>query len=309
MKKKMDQQYSRRIFLKQSGLIATGLGLQISLPSFIMGKAHKYVNSIGLQLFTVRNQMAENPQATLKAIKEAGYVQVELGNTAQLDRLVPMAKEVGLEVHSTFMNWSVLTERWDLREKADKVDYGIEQVVENCEKNGISELVFGYMLPEERSTLDDYRHISGKLNKLGELCNQSGIQLSYHNHSFEFLPLEGSNGYEILIEELDPALVKFELDIFWASIGGFKPVELMERLGDRIRLLHLKDKQAGTPDIYDESKVPHEAFKELGNGVINIPKVLTLAERIGVKYCMVEQDQSPDPIQSINESLTYLEKI
>lgn len=309
MKKAYQSSQSRRTFIKNSGLIATGMGLQLSLPSFITKNENMYLDSIGLQVYTVRNQMAENAQATFKAIKDAGYVQVELGNTGSLDELVPMAKDLGLQVHSTFMNWSILTGRWDLRSEEEKVDYGVEQIVEKCEKHGLSEVVFGYMLPEERSTLADYQNIAEKLNGLGELCQKSGIQLSYHNHSFEFMPLEGSNGYEILIQELDPELVKFELDIFWASIGGFNPVELMSRLGDRIQLLHLKDKQAGTPDIYDETKVPVDAFKELGNGVINIEKVLNVAERIGVKYCMVEQDQSPHPIKSIGESHTYLEKI
>ncbi|MEN0051474.1 MAG: sugar phosphate isomerase/epimerase, partial [Bacteroidota bacterium] len=170
-----------------------------------------------------------------------------------------------------------------------------------------TEIVFGYMLPGERATLEQYKKISDRLNKAGEECKAAGIQLCYHNHSFEFLPMEGSTGYDVLIERLDPELAKFELDVFWSSLGGVEPVGLMEKLGERVHLLHLKDKLTGSPVIYDEGKVPEETFLPLGKGAVNMKGVLELAQKNNVKYCMVEQDQSPDPIQDIGVSVSYLE--
>ena len=151
--------------------------------------------------------------------------------------------------------------------------------------------------------------ISRKVNKAGEKAKAAGIQLCYHNHSFEFGPLGGEVPYEVLIKELDPELVKFELDVFWVSIGGYDPVELMNRLGKRVGLVHLKDKMEGLPTIYDEGKVPPEAFKELGNGVVDLKEVIAIAAKNKVPYCFVEQDQSPDPIKSVEESVTFMKGV
>ncbi|MEM9846902.1 MAG: sugar phosphate isomerase/epimerase [Bacteroidota bacterium] len=294
----------RRTFIKNTTQLSAGLALSLSIPA-CMNEQQQYVKEIGLQLWTVRNQLAQNPAATLKAVKEAGYYQVELMDTEQLKTLLPLLKDAGLAVKSSFINWTLLTERWDLREESPPA-YGFEQIVEDAQKEGLTELVFGYMLPAERSNLDDYRRISDTLNQAGELCQSADIQLAYHNHAFEFLPMEDRNGYEILIERLNPAMVKFELDVFWSSIAGVAPVPLMKRLKNRIQLLHLKDKLEGTPVIYDESKVPKDAFQALGQGVVDLKQVLELAPATGVKYCIVEQDSSPDPLKDIGVSRAFL---
>ena len=108
------------------------------------------------------------------------------------------------------------------------------------------------------------------------------------------------------MEEFDNDLVKFELDVFWAKLGGWDPIETMKKLGDRITQVHLKDPKEGTAVIYDEGKVPAEAFQECGDGSIDMGEVMKLASEIGAVYCHVEQDQSPDPIASIGQSIDYL---
>jgi sugar phosphate isomerase/epimerase len=294
----------RRTFLKrtaQTGALAT---LGFSIPS-CMSNAKDYASTLGIQLWTVRDLLAKEPLATLRAIKAAGYYQVEMMDTEQLINLKPLIEEAGLAINSSFIDWSLLTGRWDLRDE-EPLAYNFDYVVENAEKNGLTELVFGYMMPEERSTLDDYRRISDKLNEAGELCQSANIQLCYHNHSFEFLPMEDSSGYDVLIERLEPELVQFELDVFWSSLAGVAPLPLMERLKDRIHLLHLKDKLEGMPVIYDESAVPEEAFQPLGRGVVDLQSVIDAAPKTGVKYCFVEQDQSPNPLEDIAVSQAFV---
>ena len=100
--------------------------------------------------------------------------------------------------------------------------------------------------------------------------------------------------------------MKFEIDVFWAAIGGLDPVATIKKLGDRVAQLHLKDLRKGTPTIYDESKVPQEAFKEVGSGAIDWPAVLAAAKAVGVTQCHVEQDHSPNPIRSIRQSIDWL---
>ena len=241
---------------------------------------------------------------TIKAISEIGYKQVELMRTDQLETIKPIADDLGLMIKCSHFDWASITGRWDLRPNDTPITF--EAIVERAHKNEFENLVFAYWLDQERTRIDDYKKLADDLNKASELCATAGIQLCYHNHSFEYKPMEGTTGWDILVERLDPEKVKFEFDVFWASIGGLDPVKTMEGLKGRIRLLHLKDKMANTADNYMDSPIPNEAFKELGNGVVNIQGVLKAAPAAGVQYCHVEQDHSPDPIISLGTSYKYL---
>ncbi|MEM1327362.1 MAG: sugar phosphate isomerase/epimerase [Bacteroidota bacterium] len=294
----------RRTFIKRTAQAGALTTIAFSIPA-CMSASNTYASTLGIQLWTVRNLLAEAPLKTLQAIKAAGYHQVEMMDTEQLVNLKPLVEEAGLAINSSFINWTLLTGRWDLRDE-EPAAYNFESVVERAEKNGLSELVFGYMMPEERSSLDDYKRISDKLNEAGALCQSANIQLCYHNHSFEWQPMDGSNGFEVLIERLEPELVQFELDVFWSSLAGVAPLPLMERLKDRIHLLHLKDKLEGVPVIYNESAVPEEAFQPLGRGVVDLQSVIDAAPKTSVKYCFVEQDQSPDPLADIAVSQAFV---
>ncbi|MFP4091007.1 MAG: sugar phosphate isomerase/epimerase family protein [Cyclobacteriaceae bacterium] len=296
----------RRDFLQKSAAASLSFSL---LPSAFLKQDNAYINKIGLQLYTVRNQMAKDPAATLKAIKEAGYYQVEGGNPFEYDRLMPLIKDAGLVSQSTFFPNQVITERWDLIGGKPATGSTMQEMVDKAEQHGMKYVVFGYLSKAERETIDAYKTYAERLNRAGELCNKAGITLCYHNHSFEFEPIKGEVPYEVLIKELDPQNARFELDIFWASIGGYDPVKLMKRMDGQITLLHLKDKLKGVADEYDEGQVPKDAFQELGDGVINIRKVLEIAPAIGVEECFVEQDQSPDPLSSIAQSRNYLRKL
>ncbi|NJO03445.1 MAG: sugar phosphate isomerase/epimerase [Bacteroidia bacterium] len=267
---------SRRKFVITSLTAGAALPLAgLSKPLTTLFNNNGYVEKIGIQLYTVRDQLQKDFAGTIKAIQQAGYKQLEAMDTAQMPQLLPLAKDLGMTVPSSFFRWSYLTGRWDVAAAAGMPtpeDKSIDSVIEQAQKDGLKYLVFGYMLPQERSTLDDYKQISQKLNECGEKCQPAGIKLCYHNHSFEFGPIDGQIPYEILMAELDPNLVQFELDIFWASLGGMDPVKLMKRLKGKVRLLHLKDKLAGAPVTYNEGEVKPEAFKELGNGVVDLKK-------------------------------------
>ena len=310
----MENQLTRRTLLKKGAAISLGLpvlGLSSAFQN-ILAKTN-YVDEIGIQLYTVRNQLAENPKKTLQSIAQLGYKQVELMDIASASELMAFTKDLGLMVRSSFFMWTHITGRWDLAEKyglpKQPEGYDFNRILDDAKSLGLKHLVFGYMLPDERSTMDDYKKITEKLNRSGELCKKRGIQLCYHNHSFEFGPIEGEIPYEYLMENFDEDLVKFELDVFWASLGGYDPVQLMDKLDGRISQLHLKDKLKGAAVIFAEQEVPPETFKELGNGVVDIKTIVRKAEKIGVQECHVEQDQSPDPINSIGQSISYLKRI
>jgi sugar phosphate isomerase/epimerase len=294
----------RRDFLHKSA--AAGLSFSL-LPSAVLRTQNPYIEQIGLQLYTVREQMAANPAGTLQAVKSAGYSQVEGGNPLAMQEMLPMVKDAGMYLQSSFFSPAYITERWDLH--GDTSSKQPEVLIEAAEKYGLKYLVFGYLNKAERQSLDDYKRYADRLNRMGEKCEQAGVHLCYHNHSFEFGPIDGRVPYDVLIEEFDPSHIQFELDIFWVSLAGHAPEKLMKKMKGKIRLLHLKDKLDGIADEYDESKVSKDAFQELGDGVVDIRKVLKLAPKVGVEECFVEQDQSPDPLKSIAQSSTYLRDI
>lgn len=264
-----------------------------------------YLDTIGLQLWTVRDQLAADPETTLKTIADLGYKQVELMDTRQASDLLPICRDLGLAVNSSFMLWTALTGRWDLvPHEAKKIEFN--EVLDQAGVAGLSHLVFGYLMPEERATMDDYRKMADVLNEAGMQAKAQGIQMAYHNHNFEFAQLDGGVPFELLIERFDPEMMPFELDVFWAAIGGYDPLELLPRIKDQTKLLHLKDLKAGTPVMTSLDDVPTDAFQALGDGTVPIKQLATMGKAYGVDYCFVEQDQSPNPLNSIAQSLTYL---
>jgi len=292
---------NRRLLL-QSTFAATALTTIQPASSFgaITGS---YTGNIGLQLYTLRTQMATKPAATLRAVKDAGYAQVELMDVSDADTMVPLAKEHGLNVTSSFMNWEILGN------PSAKNIPTLQATIDKAAKHKLRYLVFGYIGKGHRETADQYKSIADRSNAAGDACNAAGIQLCYHHHSFEFQPLESgkpTTGFDVFVERFSPELMQFEIDVFWAAIGGHDPVDLLQKLKGRVAQVHLKDLLPGVANIFDEGKVPNEAFKEVGSGTINMAKVIEVAQSIGVGNCHVEQDQSPSPLDSIARSMSYL---
>ena len=121
--------------------------------------------------------------------------------------------------------------------------------------------------------------------------------------------MEGTTGFQVLVDNTDKKLVGLELDVFWVSVAGHDPVEILQKLTGRVPLVHLKDKASGTAVMYKES-VPRTAFQEVGHGVLDWPKVLRAAEAAEVEHYFVEQDQTPgDPLESLRQSFGYLSKL
>lgn len=299
----------RRTFIKTSGAAIAGLAassLPRSLKAFpaLLPEDSKYKKTIGLQLWTVRNQMAEDKQKTLKAIADAGYYQVELGDTDTAADLLPICKDLGLKVTSSFMNWqSICTPENNGVPTLDKI-------LDQAKAADLKHLVFGYIGKTSRETADQYKHHIEAANKFGERCKKAGIKLCYHNHSFEYAPaFNGKTGFELLMEGLDNDCCQFELDVFWTKIGGWDPIDTLKKLEGRVSQVHLKDLKKGAEVCHDEGKVPVDAFKELGNGTIDMAEVMQVSEKIGVEQCHVEQDQSPDPIDSIGQSMKHLDTL
>ena len=153
-------------------------------------------------------------------------------------------------------------------------------------------------------TEDEWNEFGKLLSSYVDIFQDNGINLGYHNHSFEFQPMKESSGYDVFVQEFGDEMM-FEVDVFWIKAANLDPVSLIKGLSGRISQLHLKDIKKGINlPIY--GGLPNDAFKELGNGIIPMEPIIEAAKAAGVEHCHVEQDQSPDPIASIKESMVYL---
>ena len=287
----------RRHFLKTA--LASSLASSAAIQALALSKNNRYRKQIGIQLYTLRNQINEDAAGTIKAVAEAGYYQVEPYRSPHTDAMLKAAKDNGLKVNSTHFDWQSVTNPG----KEGVAPFAND--LEFANKHGIKHLVIPYVHDYNRKNLDDYKRLAENCNKAAVQAKAAGVQLSYHNHAFEFEPMQGKkSGYDILISEFAPEM-KFEVDVFWVVVGGQDPVKLIKKLKGRVTQLHLKDLKKGikTPEF---GKLSNDAFKELGNGSIDMEPIIEAADKAGVEHCHVEQDQSPHPLKSVQQSIKYL---
>ena len=247
-------------------------------------------SNLGVQLYTVRNIIGNDPARVLQQIHDIGYSEIEATADTLRDAWSAVQSS-GLKPISVHLNLSPTDEQ-----------------LADAKQKGFEYAVIPYVPPPERGGVDVIKRLAENFQKAGERAKSHDLQLCYHNHAFEFEPMNGATPLEILMST-DPSLVKLEMDIFWVTVAGHHPVDLLKKYSGRVPLLHLKDKAKGLPaqPQYNEN-VPKETFKEVGNGSIDIPRVLQAADSAGVMHYFVEQDQSPNPMASLRQSYHFLSK-
>ncbi len=292
---------NRRTFIRTTAATSLALGQTGSLLALEAENAFR--KNIGIQLYTLRNEIAKDPAGTLKQVAAAGYKQVELFGFPNADPMIAGAKDAGLEINSSHFEWDAVVNPKD----AAMSDFS--KILEKAHEIRLSHLVIPYLKEPNRTTLDDYKKVAAHANQAAAMAKAAGIRLSYHNHNFEFEPKEGGKrGYDIFMEEFAPDM-QFEIDVFWVKAAGLDPAELIRKLSGRVTQLHLKDLKDGLTLPSFSTDLPVDAFKELGNGIIPMEPILVAAKAAGVAHCHVEQDQSPDALASIKESMAYLRKM
>ena len=143
-------------------------------------------------------------------------------------------------------------------------------------------------------TLDDWKRLGARFNRIGAEVRRAGLVFAYHNHDFEFQPIDGQAPYDVLLAETDPALVRLELDLYWMARAKRDPLAYFHKYPSRFALVHLKDMDA------------NGAITEVGRGTIDFRRILGQAGQAGMVHCFVEHDDPQDPLRSIETSLSYL---
>jgi sugar phosphate isomerase/epimerase len=280
----------RRAFLAKAAYVGVGgFTMTACAPGTSALEGSRRLDRIGVQLYTVRDRMREDVPTTLATVAEIGYREVE---TAGLFDLTPQGFRAELDragLVSPAGHYSLNALRGDA-----------ESILTTAETLGQRWVIVPSLDQRER-TLEGYRNVAAEFNRMGAQLQQRGLRFGYHNHDFEFQPLEGGRtGYEILLTETDPDLVDMELDLYWAIRGGDDPIRMMQRHPGRFRLLHVKDMAdpTGTPRMTD-----------VGGGDVDFASIFAAGERAGVQHHFVEHDNPDDSVASIRASFSYLREL
>ena len=154
--------------------------------------------------------------------------------------------------------------------------------------------MLAWLAPPDRQTLDQYRTHAELCNRFGEQCREAGIQFAYHNHEFEFEALEGKLPMDLLLSEVDPGLMKIELDLYWIRVAGGDPIDFFRQNPGRIELCHVKDMGSGG------------GMTDPGSGIIDFAATFAESELAGLRHFFVERDDAPDPLATAASAYGHL---
>jgi sugar phosphate isomerase/epimerase len=273
----------RRTFLETMSNVA----LAACIPAARRTVHRARLDKIGLQLYTVRKAMQTDVEGTLARVAATGYQEVEFAGyfgkspaevRAMLDRhgLSAPAVHVG----------SIAPDQW-------------RASLDAAATIGHRYVVVPWIPAEERATLDGWKRVAENYNRIGTEARAAGLQFAYHNHDFEFVPVEGRVPFDVLLESTDPQLVQLEIDLYWITKGGQDPFRYFQRWPGRIPLVHVKD-SVGPPD---------HKMVDVGAGKIDFKKIFARREQAGIRHYFVEHDEPPDPFGSIRASYEYLKRL
>lgn len=282
--------FSRRFIL---GGAAASLGLMAcgeTKPIAAVGS--RRLDKLGLQTYTLRNAFEPDPVGTLRMLKELGYDYVELNErnfaTRTAADLVSMVKDAGLYSPSTHYS-------------LNRVRDDFSQTVRDAETLDVDYVVMPWMDEAER-TVEGYKANAAMFNTRGKQAREAGFKLAYHNHQFEFDDLGGGvTGMDILLNETDPEIFDFELDMFWAALAEQDILALMQRHPGRFKLCHIKDMK-GDPAAYRASKdygeIGAALMVNVGEGDLPFEDYFALNDVSGLEYFIIEHDNPKTPYRA-----------
>jgi len=280
---------NRRRFLSTASQSVIGAVALTALNRIEGEAAANKLGSVGVQLYTVRAEMAKDFEGSLEKVAAIGYKEVEFAgyyNKSPKD-VRAVLDRYGLAAPSAHMPLA------DIQTKLD-------QTIETVKAVGHQFLICPYLEDKDRRTLDDYKRHAETFNRAGEACRKAGVHFGYHNHDFEFGAKDGKLPYDLLLEETDKDLVKMELDLYWISKAGQDPIAYIDKHKDRFALFHVKDMD----------KTPKRGITEVGRGVIDFKSIFAKAPKGAIKHYFVEQDTCPgSPFDSIKNSFDYLKQL
>jgi len=273
----------RREFVKT----LAAAGVAIACPGALRMTHSARLEKIGIQLYTVRDQMKADFEGTLARVAEIGYKEVEFAgyfNHSPADVKAILDRH-GLSTPSTHIPFES-DDQW-------------KAALDAAKTIGHEYIVMPWIPAERRKTLDDWKTFAQVFNHAGQAARDAGIQFAYHNHDFEFPKMEGQVPYDVLLQNTDPKLVQLEIDLYWITKAGQDPLAYFARWPGRVPLVHVKD-SAGPPE---------HKMVDVGQGKIDWKRIFAKRDQAGIKHAFVEHDQPPQPFDDIAVSYRNLSQL
>ena len=251
----------------------------LGVAGITIHESTEQLSRIGVQLYTVRNQMRESVEKTLEQVARIGYKEVEFagyfGRTAQQIRSILDANGLtSPSAHSA--NMPAIRTR-------------LTQLIDDAAIMGQKYLICA-SIPRSEMTADGFKKVAGELNHAGETAAKSGIKFGFHNHSDDLAPLGSTTGFDILLTECDPKVTSMQMDIFWLVKGGKDPLAYIAKYPGRFYSVHVKDMDASGKMV------------DAGAGTLPFGKIFAQSQKAGLQYYFVEHDDPADPVASIEAS-------
>lgn len=295
---------SRKNFLKQASLLSTVLLVNpgcMTKPAATSADPET-TKKIGLQLYSLREQIVNDVSGVIAKVAKAGYSEVETYGYSANDLFWGMkpSEFKGLLTDNNLVSPSGHYDVGTYLSK-ESTDDELARILDEYTEAALAidqtYIIVPWLAPEMRTSLDDYKYLAEKLNKVGEQLKKSNLQLGYHNHDFEFHDYDGQTGYDVFLAETDADKVKLELDLYWVVRSGLDPVQLFTDHPGRFKFWHVKDMDKTNPALNTE----------IGNGSIDYVTIFKDAKLSDVEFIYVEQENfSIDPYESITTSADYI---
>jgi sugar phosphate isomerase/epimerase len=283
--------YKRREFIKLGSSMAASLALAPLACEFLNNSQNATLDKFGIQLWTVKNALAKDPQGVLKQLSGDGYKQIEsfegakgmfwgMSNTD----FKKYMDDLGMAIISSHCNINK-----DFEKKADEAAaIGMKYLL--CPAIGAPK------------TMDDAKKITSQFNKCGEICKKAGIRFGYHNHDHDFKMVDNQSTLDVYIQNTDPSLVDYEMDIYWVITANQDPEAWLKKYKNRFRLCHIKDRIKNAAE--------KDASCILGEGSIDFAKIVKIAKDNGMQYYIVEQERydNSTEMDSAKADAAYLKK-
>jgi sugar phosphate isomerase/epimerase len=284
----------RKDFLKITSLAASGLLINDAF-GFLNDDANgKRIKKFGIQLWSVREAMAKDPKGVLATLANNGYKLIE-----SFDGEKGMFWGMSALEFKSFLadnNLQMKTAHCNMNDN-------FEKKADDAKLIGMEYLIYPWEGPSK--TIDDYKKLAEDFNKKGEYLKKIGLKLAFHNHDYTFKKLEGQFAQDVLMQNTQPDLVHYQMDMYWVVTAGQSPIEWLKKYPNRFTLCHIKDR------IKNEPTTNTNASCVLGTGEINYPQILSTAKTLGMKYFVVEQElyNEGTPMQCAEINAKYMKRV
>jgi sugar phosphate isomerase/epimerase len=254
-----------------------------------------YTAPLGVQAYTFRNSFPFDVAKTLDTIKSMGFTEVEgTGGKLPPAAFKKLCSERGISIPSTGADYNELVKAPD-------------SVAIVAKTLGAKYVMCAWIPHNGALTIDNAKKAVEDFNHAGKILKENGITFCYHAHGYEFQPYENGTLLDYIITNTNPEYVSFEMDILWIQFGGGNPVALLEKYGNRWKLMHLKDLRKGVKkDLTGGTSQENDVV--LGTGEIDIPAILKAAKKVGIKHYFIE-DESAHVIAQVPQSIKYLKSL